>query len=124
MITFFILTLFALIGTACFAKVFFFSIQQDQWIDTLFGWQDMIEGFGHKPGAWNTIAYKILGGCSFCFAHFVSLICFICYVVILCTNGFWPSFETGLGQWSFNIGWYFVFIPTSTVLSSLVINRL
>ena len=124
MITFFILTLFALIGTASFAKVIYFSIQQGQWIDSIFGWQKMLERVSFKSGAWNSILYKALGGCEFCFSHFISLLCFVFYVVILHSNEFWPSFETTMGQWAFNIGWYFVFIPTSTVLSSLVINRL
>lgn len=124
MITFFILTLFAIIGTTCFAKVFYFSIQQDQWLDVWLGWQKMIERFGHKSGAWNTIAYKALGGCEFCFAHAVSLFCFISYALIVGINGYWPSFETMFGQWAFNVGWYCVYTYTSTVLSSLVINRL
>jgi hypothetical protein len=124
MMIFFLLTVFALIGIACLTKVIFFSIQPDQWMDQLFGWQNTLDKFGNKSGVWNAIVYKILGGCSFCFAHLMSFIGFIVYVLIIYSNGFWPNFETVFGQWAFNFGWYFIFVPTSTVLSSLAINRL
>lgn len=123
MMIFFLLTLFALVGTACFVKVVFFSIQPDQWIDQLFDYQNKLEKMGQKTGAWNTILYKAGGACAFCFAHALSLLCFVVFAIITCSNGFWPCFETTFGQWAFNVGWYCVFTYTSTVFSSLLISR-
>jgi hypothetical protein len=67
--------------------------------------------------------YKAGGACAFCFAHAFSLVCFIVFTTITCSNGFWPNFETAFGQWAFNVGWYCVFTYTSTVFSSLLISR-
>lgn len=123
-LTFLLYTVFCLFGTACFAKVMHFSIQPDQWLDSLFGWQDKLERFGNKTGAFNALLYKAGGACSFCFAHAISFICFGVYATVMCFSGSWPEFESIIGQWIFNIGWYTLYVSFGTTFGSLAINRL
>lgn len=117
--------LFFWIGTAGVAKVLYFSIQPDQWLDRLVKWQDRLNRVGTKGGVWNEIKYKALGGCEFCFAHFIALISFILFVIIIYFGiGMWGCFENVIIQWIFNIVIYLFYVWTSTTLNSIVINRL
>jgi hypothetical protein len=122
---FLITTLFFLAGTCFFAKVIYFSIQEDQWLDSLFGWQKMLERVGNKSGGWNAIIYKALGGCQFCFSHFISLLTFFFYalVMVFCFH-LWPSFDTNIAQILFSLVWYLIYVSTGTVLATLTITRL
>lgn len=122
---FLLTTLFFLIGTAFFAKVIFFSIQQDQWLDMLFDWQNRLERLGNKSGAWNAILYKAGGACQFCFGHAIALISFTFYVLVntYCLR-LWPHFETITAQCIFSVVWYMLYVSTSTVISTLTITRL
>lgn len=122
---FLITTLFFLAGTCFFAKVIYFSIQPDQWLDSLFGWQNMLERVGNKSDGWNAVIHKALGGCEFCFSHFMSLITFTFYalVMVFCLH-LWPSFDTNIAQILFSLVWYLIYVSTGTVLATLTITRL
>lgn len=125
MTVFLLYTLFFWIGAAGFAKVFYFSIQPDQWLDRLLGWQDKLEKFGQKSGVGNEIIYKALGGCEFCFGHFIAFTTFWFYALIM---------NCGLHQWIYtdgvflqavtNVVIYLIYVSTSTTINSLIINRL
>lgn len=122
-LTFIVITLFCLLCTGCVAKVLYISIQPDQWIDTLFKWQKLISYFGDRPGPLNTLLYKTLGGCSFCFSHAITFICFWGYVLVMISGHLWPIFDTVLGQWAFNVCWYMGFISFGTTLSNILIGK-
>lgn len=124
-IDFLAVTLFFLLANAAFAKIVFFSIQPDQWMDDLFGWQKMLSSLGDRPGAGNKFLYKALGGCSMCLSHLISLFCFFIYVLVV---------GVSLGQW-FHCGnialqcladfvWYVVYVSMATVLCNLAIIKL
>lgn len=117
-------TLFFLIANACFATMIWASIQQDQWMDKLFGWQKMIHKIGSKPGFVNEFLYKNLGGCEFCFSHFITMICFVFYCLFMNHTIGWFSIN-GL-TWAIigNITWYLVYDGIGTLLSFLIITKL
>lgn len=120
-----LITIAFLIGTATFAKIFHFSIQQDQWLDQLFNWQNRLEAVGHKQGFGNEFLYKALGACSYCFSH---LIAFLSFWIFVCVA------NLGLDMWFLvdglamqivvNIIVYLFYISTSTCLNNLAINFL
>jgi len=114
-----------LIGTATFTKIFHFSIQQDQWLDKLFNWQDRLEAVGHKTGFWNELMYKAGGKCSYCFSHAVAFLSFALFCVVSYVGlDIWFFVDGMAMQILVNIIVYMFYIATSTCLNNLAINFL
>jgi hypothetical protein len=125
MSTFILITIIFLIGTSAFAKIFFFSIQQDQWLDKLLNWQNRLNTVGQKTGWLNEFLYKAGGGCTYCFSHFVAFASFWVYVLILYSGfGIWYDVDAIWLQVIVNIIVYLFYVSVSTVANNTAINFL
>lgn len=121
---FLLMTVFFLIATAAFSSVMWVSIQNDQWLDKVVGWQKMLSRHGSEPGFWNEFVYKALGGCEFCFSHFITVICFVFYCLFMNVTVGWLGIEPLWASIIGNIVWYLVYISTGTMLSFMAITRI
>lgn len=123
MLYFLLFTLIAWIATACMTKVLFFSIQDGQWLDSLFGWQKMLTRMGND----NSILYKPLGGCEMCFSHMIAFISFWIYVFVM-RIGFdmWvtDSIDSFWIAAAINTIWYLVYVAISCNINLYFITQL
>lgn len=124
MITFLIFTLAFVLANAAFATLIWVSIQPEQWIDRLFGWQKMLNKIGMKPGFGNEFLYKALGGCEFCFCHFITVICFVFYCLFMSNVIGWFDVKSTWVQIVLNIVWYLLYNSMGTIFSFLFITKL
>lgn len=83
MIIFLLYTIVAVLANACMAKILHFSIQDGQWIDTLFKWQYRLRKWAEKGKWW----VKPLGLCEMCFSHFIAVMGFIIYCLFVNISG-------------------------------------
>jgi hypothetical protein len=130
MLNFFLFMMFTLMfvfSGAAFIKVLHISIQPFQWIDSLFGWQRMLNKLDQKNSILTHGLFKILGGCEVCFSHALSVIWFAGYCT--CSNvflGFWVSSlaSSTLSCIIVNIVWYLVFVCSTSMAGLYFITKL
>lgn len=119
-ILYFILGVFI---SAFVCGVAYTSIQRDQWVDLIFKWQDKLEKFGQSPGVLNAILYKALGGCTYCFCHFVSVLCFAFFALFLVIMGAWFSLPSIWLQIIVNVIIYLAFVCSATSLGFIHVTK-
>jgi hypothetical protein len=124
MLIFLLYTILFFCGTAALVKVLHQSIQEGEWLDTLFGWQRMLSRLFQSPKRWKRDLAKPLGDCAFCFSHAVTFICFWFYVLFAHTVlHFWISWPVHylFAKVIINIGWYVLYGSIGTVLGTEVL---
>lgn len=120
---FLIYFIIAVFATAFICGVANFSIQRGQWFDSIFKWQQRLENWGNEPGALNAIRYKALGGCAYCFCHFISVVCFVFFVLVLVNMGAWFSLPSLFSQILANVAVYISFVCAGTSLGFIHITK-
>ncbi len=127
MLTFLLFTVIFWAGSAAIARVLYFSIQQGQWLDRLFGWQAMLAKLYEGPQRWKADAGKVLGDCRMCFGHFIVFLSYWAYYIFCKISlGLWVT--DGMEGWVSigftNTVWYMLFVCIGTVLNfSLTASR-
>lgn len=120
MLSFLLYTLLFWVGTACAARVAYFSIQPGQWVDSIFGWQRMLDRLYASTQPWRRALEKILGGCEMCFSHFVAFCSFWLYVIFAHqVLHFWITSPVSGWGWKIivNIIWYLLYGSMGTILN-------
>lgn len=115
---FIVTTIFFIIGNAALAFLLFMSIQKDQLFDKIFNWQKMLRNFDLKGTTKGWALSKFLGYCELCFAHFISFIGFWFYLILVLL------LDSGFKFWFIWVIWYFLYVPTTTILSLYFIKKL
>lgn len=123
MIELIVVTLFFIAGTAAFSSVFFLSVQRDQILDRIFGWQNYLEKVGSKTGLWSEMKYKWLGGCEFCYGHFMAVISFIFYACFITGVGLWFHIDNIVFKVMAYFAWYLIYVSSVTMLSFYNITK-
>ena len=124
MITFLLYTIIAWIATAALAKILHISIQQDQWLDNLLGWQNRLYQWDVNG---KTFLAKAGGLCELCFSHAVSFISYWVYAMFMnVVVGTWltSSIDSILLSFFINVIWYLVYVAIATNLSLYFIVKL
>lgn len=122
MLTFLITAIAFLAGTAGLVFVALFTVQEGQ----IFGaWQNVLSRLRNSRKASLRFIAKPLGDCEMCFAHLFAMLSFVCFVVFMKSLfGYWPTMN--IDSWLLtiflNLIIYFLYVPTSTVLSMLTIK--
>lgn len=115
---FIVTTLFFIIGNAALAFLLFIAIQKDQILDKVFKWQKMLRNLDLKGTTNSTLISKALGYCEFCFSHLMSFVGFWFYLTFVL------AMDSGFKYWFIWIIWYFLYVPTTTILSLYFIKKL
>ena len=97
------------------AKIVFFSIQDDQWLDELFNWQYRLRKWSEQNKWW----VKPLGYCEMCFSHLMAVVGFIVYCLFMTQANLWS-----IDHWVLYMVWYLVYVSISTNLSLYFIVKL
>jgi hypothetical protein len=131
MLSFFMYLLFTtafVFAGAAFIKIAHISIQPMQWADAVFGYQKMLNRLYDSPKKlYNTLLFKILGGCEVCFAHFLAVLWFVGYVV--CSTAildYWVTDEVHHAWQTIivNIVWYLLVVCSTSILGLYFITKL
>jgi hypothetical protein len=78
----YVITLFQLIGVACFCSLLYFSIQRGQWLGA---WQDKLRKWDLQGSSFK---WHALGGCLVCTAHFVAFVSVFLYMYMTWDYGY------------------------------------
>jgi hypothetical protein len=124
MIPFLLYTIFFILGSVSFVTVMWVSIQPGQWLDSLFGWQRVLNRIGMRSGPFNELVYKAFGGCMFCFCHWMSFLCFWTYALFMTQNVGWFSGSHIVWVGLMNVTWFLCFDFISTVISFLTVSKI
>lgn len=116
MLIFFLYTVFYLIGLSCGIKIFHLSIQPEQALDMIFGWQKMLNYLYESQSKLKNLLGKALGDCEKCMSFWASVIATIIYRFTI------PNWEIK-GALA-NMAWLIVFHSICTILSLFIITQL
>lgn len=123
MIAFLLYTILALIANACLTRILFISMQPGQWLDSLLGWQKLLQKWDRQG---KTFLVKVGGYCELCFCHAVTFISFWAYVLMMrMVVCYWITDEVNnlIAAATINFIWYLTYVSIGTNLSLHFINK-
>lgn len=121
-LVFLLATAFSVFGFAAIIKLAYFSIQQGQWFDLLFGWQERLNQWDSKAISGSKLhlfLFKAGGGCSTCFSFWLSLLLMPFYYALMsCGFNIYPS---GFWGWVAAMGLFQIVLCSTAYVSNLLI---
>lgn len=110
MLMFIVYTVIFWIANIAMAQFLYKAIQQGAMFDVLFGWQKMLAKLYSKGGLRELLG-KFLGDCAQCFMHFVSIINFAMYAIVMNKwIGVWIENDSEVWYWVLNVIWYLTYV--------------
>lgn len=101
---FFILNVFAWFAIASLTKLLWVATQPGE----IFGkWQDVLAKWDEKGSIW----FKLLGGCSTCTGHFMTIISYIPFITFAYFTDLFP-----FNGWHV-LTWYLIYVPIGAIIT-------
>lgn len=114
MLIFILFTCTCLLANIIMGEFMMFAIAPEQMFDKMFKWQKMLN-YLYGGSTFQQLLGKFLGNCDACFLHFVTILNFFIYAVIM---------VFGLNNWICKIGfsWQFFLVSAAWYLVYVVIG--